>query len=856
MRDFDTALPIDETLGRLTAHLRERTAAVLVAPPGAGKTTRVPLVLIDEPWAAAGKILVLEPRRLAARAAAARMAATLGERVGETVGLRVRFGSKVSRKTRVEVVTEGIFTRLILDDPELDGVAAVLFDEFHERSLDADLGLALARDAQQGLREDLRLLVMSATLDGARVGKLLGDAPLIESEGRSFPVETRYAGRDPREPIERQVADAAVRALRAEAGSILAFLPGAGEIRRAERLLRERVDDPAVDIVPLYGALDRDVQDRAIAPSRGGTRKIVLATSIAETSITIEGVRIVIDSGLARVPRYEPDLGFTALETVRVSRAAADQRRGRAGRTEPGICIRLWDEAQTASLPAFAAPEILSADLSSFVLDLAQWGVTEPGALAFLDPPPKPALTEARALLRELGGLDADGRITPEGRALRDLPLPPRLARMVITAAARDEGERAGLLAALLSERGLGGDDIDLEHRLDGLRRDRSPRGQEARRMARGWVERVRHSAATKNIGAVAGDGDERADTAQSARSDVSVSGASARRAGDQSLGALLALAYPDRVARNRGGEGGSFLLANGRGAQLDLASPLAREPFLAVAELAGSAGRSRIVSAARITLAEIEEQFADAIKSSDTVVFDPASGNLRGRRRRLLGSLTLSEGPFAVAPGEEATRALVAGVVQSGIGKLPWTPAIRQWRDRVTFLRKAGGAPWPDLSDAALAETAEAWLAPMLSGKTALSQLSAGEFASGLETLVDWSLRRRVDAEAPTHFEAPTGSRIAIDYDHPEGPKIAVRVQELFGLARHPSIAGGRVPLVVELLSPAHRLVQVTRDLPGFWRGSYAAVRTEMRGRYPRHPWPDDPLEAPPTRRAKPRGT
>jgi ATP-dependent helicase HrpB len=525
------------------------------------------------------------------------------------------------------------------------------------------------------------------------------------------------------------------------------------------------------------------------------------------------------------VPRYEPDLGFTALETVRVSRAAADQRRGRAGRTEPGICIRLWDEAQTASLPAFATPEIRSADLSSFVLDLAQWGVTDPSTLAFLDPPPKPALTEARALLRELGGLDADGRITPEGRALRDLPLPPRLARMVIAAAAQGEGERAALLAALLSERGLGGNDIDLEHRLDGLRRDRSQRGQAARQMAKGWAEKARSATA-------------------------------AEPGSDRSLGALLALAYPDRVAKNRGGEGGAFLLANGRGAQIDLASPLAREPFLAVAELAGSAGRSRIVSAARITLADIEEQFADTIQASDTVVFDAASGNLRGRRRRLLGSLTLSEGPFAVAPGEQATHALVAGVVQSGIGKLPWTPSIRQWRERAMFLRKAEGAPWPDLSDAALAETAETWLAPMLADKTALSQLSGGEFASGLESLLDWSLRRRVDAEAPTHFEAPTGSRIAIDYDHAEGPKIAVRVQELFGLARHPVIAGGRVPLVVELLSPAHRPVQVTRDLPGFWRGSYAAVRTEMRGRYPRHPWPDNPLEAPPTRRAKPRGT
>src|SRR6266446_2009605 len=489
MRARDEPLPIDPALPELTAALRAQSAAVLVAPPGAGKTTRVPLVLAAEPWAAGQKLIVLEPRRLAARAAAARMAATLGEPVGASVGYRVRFGSKVSAATRVEVVTEGVFTRLILDDPSLAGVAAVLFDEFHERSLDGDLGLALAHDVQQGLRADLKLLVMSATLDGARVGKLLGDAPLIESAGRAFPVETRYLGRDARAPIEPQVAGAVGRALRADAGSLLVFLPGAAEIRRSEALLRERVGDPAIDIVPLHGALDADVQDRAIAPAPPGRRKVVLATSIAETSLTIEGVRVVIDCGLARVPRYEPDVGLTRLETVRVSRASADQRRGRAGRTEPGVCYRLWDEPQTAALEPANRPEILAADLSGLVLDLAHWGVADPAQLAFLDPPPPAALAQAKALLGELNAIDRAGRITEEGRRLRELPLPPRLARMVVDAAAVDAAELAAEIAVVLTERGLGGNDVDLGHRLDALRRDRSKRANDARAMARRWAE-------------------------------------------------------------------------------------------------------------------------------------------------------------------------------------------------------------------------------------------------------------------------------------------------------------------------------------------------------------------------------
>ena len=852
------ALPVDEALPRLTAALGAHRAAVLVAPPGAGKTTRVPLVLAAEPWAAGRKILVLEPRRLAARAAAERMAATFGEKVGETVGLRVRFGSKVSRATRIEIVTEGVFTRLILDDPELAGVAAVLFDEFHERSLDADLGLALARDVQQGLREDLRLLVMSATLDAARVARLLGDAPVIASEGRAFPVETRYAGRNPRLAIEQQVADATARALRAESGSALVFLPGAAEIRRTETLLRERVD-AATDIVPLYGALDRDTQDRAIAPSPPGQRKVVLATSIAETSITIDGVRIVIDCGLARVPRYEPATALTRLETVRVSRAAADQRRGRAGRTRPGVCIRLWDEPQTASLEPFARPEILSTDLSSFVLDLAAWGVADPATLAFLDPPPPAALNEAQALLRELGALDDSGRITDEGRRLRALPLPPRFARMLVDAAAEGAAQLAAEIAAVVSERGLGGDDVDLTHRVAALRRDRSARGQEARRMAARWAELADRGDEPKAMAKHGrGEGydkrtipDDLPLSRHAARVDLPLNGGG----NEPSAGTLLALAYPDRIAKNRGDGDGGFVLANGRGARVDPASPLSREPYLAIAELSGTAQRARILLAAPIGAEEIATRFAERVQARDETTFDAASAGLRARRTRRLDALVLSDAPLTVTPSPETAAMLARGVAQLGLDRLPWSKALTQWRERVTFLRRAEGEEWPDLSDAVLAASADAWLAPSLAEKTALAQLGGDELANALQALLPWPLRRRLEAEAPTHFDAPSGSRVPIDYGTDE-PKLAIRVQELFGLDRHPTIAGGRVPLVIELLSPAHRPVQVTRDLPGFWRGSYAAVRSELRGRYPKHPWPDDPLAAPATRRAKPRGT
>jgi ATP-dependent helicase HrpB len=822
-RAFDTPLPIDAVLDELSRTLVDRNTAVLVAPPGAGKTTRVPLALLDEPWTRGRKIIVLEPRRIAARASAERMAKTLGERAGETVGYRVRFGSKVSRATRIEVVTEGIFSRQILDDPELHGVAAVLFDEFHERSLDADLGLALARDAQTGLREDLRILVMSATLDGARIAALLGDAPVVASEGRAFPVETRYLGRKVDVPLERQMADAIATSLRADPGSVLAFLPGAAEIRRAENFLRERVHDASIEIVPLFGALDATVQDRAIAPAPKGTRKVVLATSIAETSLTIEGVRIVVDSGMARVPRYEPDIGLTRLETVRASRAAVDQRRGRAGRTEPGVCYRLWDEPQTGSLAAYTQPEILSADLSTLVLDLAQWGVADPSGLAFLDPPSAPALKEARNLLHELGALDPDGRITAEGKSLRALALPPRLARMIVDSNRLGSGEEATEVAAVLTERGLGGDSADLDARLDQFRRDRSQRASSARDLARRWAQQVASAEKPKGEG-------------------------------DLSTGVMLAFAFPDRVARNRGN--GSFVLANGRGAAVEQTSSLTRAAYIAVGELTGTAASGRILLAAPITQDEIERHFADQVESAEEISFDRSAMALRARRKRTLHAVTLSEAPMALSPSAETAKIFADGLIAAGLDKLPWSKALKQWRDRVMFLRKAEGESWPDLSDAALSATSDDWLLPTLYDKTQLKDFSAGGLSDAVMNLLPWELRARLDREAPTHFEAPTGTMLAIDYEAEQGPTIAVRLQELFGLTTHPSIAKGAVPLVLELLSPAQRPVQVTRDLPGFWRGSYAAVRSDLRGRYPRHPWPEDPANALPTRRVKPRGT
>ncbi|HTG03893.1 MAG TPA: ATP-dependent helicase C-terminal domain-containing protein, partial [Bradyrhizobium sp.] len=618
------------------------------------------------------------------------------------------------------------------------------------------------------------------------------------------------------------------------------------------------------------------------------------------TSLTIEGVRIVVDSGVARVPRYEPDIGLTRLETVRASRAAVDQRRGRAGRTEPGVCYRLWDEPQTASLMAYTQPEILSADLSSLVLDLAQWGVSDPSALAFLDSPPAPALKEARSLLRELGALDGDGRITAEGKSLRALALPPRLARMIVDSHRLSAGEDAAEIAAVLTERGLGGDGVDLDARLDQFRRDRSPRASSARNLAQRWASQVAasesvtaRSADAGNVGAVgpsspsplAGEGrgggapstasigaTPTPDPSERVSSPVSSPQGGGEQRGSQpnkreqppqggeelSTGVMLALAFPDRVARNRGN--GSFVLANGRGAAVDQTSALARAPYIAVAELTGTAASGRILLAAPITLPDIELRFADQIETADEISFDRAAMALRARRKRTLHAITLSEAPLALSPSAETARVLADGLVGSGLDKLPWSKPLQQWRDRVMFLRKAerevSQSPWPDLSDDALAAQREAWLMPTFYDKTSLKEFSAGDLSDALMTLLPRELRARLEREAPTHFEAPTGTMLAIDYEAEQGPTIAVRLQELFGLNTHPSIAKGAVPLVLELLSPAHRPVQVTRDLPGFWRGSYAAVRSDLRGRYPRHPWPEDPASAMPTRRVKPRGT
>jgi ATP-dependent helicase HrpB len=822
---FSTPLPIDAVLDELRAVLSARASAVLVAPPGAGKTTRVPLALMDESWLEGRKILVLEPRRIAARTAAERMAQTLSEAVGQQIGLRTRMVSKSGPRTRIEVVTDGVFTRMILDDPGLCGIGAVLFDEFHERSLDADLGLALALDCQRGLRDDLRILPMSATLDDARVAELLGRAPVIASEGRAFPVETHYLGRDANARIEDQMACAVIRAFRAESGSILAFLPGQAEIRRVVQRLKEHISDPAIMLAPLHGAMDIKAQDHALEPAPEGLRKVVLATSIAETSITIEGVRVVIDSGLARVPRFEPDVGVTRLETVRVSRAAADQRRGRAGRTAPGVCYRLWDAPETQSLPRFAEPEIRSADLASLLLDCAEWGTADPRSLPWIDPPSAAAIEAAREELTELEALDVDGRITAIGRRLRSLPLPPRLARMVISAAELGHARQAVEIAAVIVERGLGGNDVDLAHRLETFHGDRSRRGTDMRKLAAGWTRMARA-----------------ARSAPGPRDDISIA-------------RLLALAFPERIGKARGALG-QFLLANGRGANLDTAHPLARSPFLVAAELSGSAASTRILLAAAADEADILAAAGKRIRQKDEIEFDRDAAAVRLRRVRRLDAIVLSSETSSVKPSEETARLLADGIAKLGLSRLPWSKVQLQFRDRVGFLRAAAEDEWPDLTEEALAKSTVEWLAPFLAGKTKLSEIGADDLGAALDALLPWNLKRRLEAEAPTHFQAPTGNRHAIDYARAGAPALHIRVQELFGLAQHPSIAHGKLPLTLHLLSPAQRPIQVTRDLPGFWRGSWAAVKAEMKGRYPRHPWPDDPAAATPTARAKPRGT
>lgn len=819
--DAQDALPIDAVLPKLKNALEASPNAVLIAAPGAGKTTRVPLALLDAPWRDDGKIVVLEPRRLAARTAARRMAQSLGETVGQTVGYRVRMESKVSPQTRIEVVTEGVFTRQVLNNPDLSGISAILFDEFHERSLDGDLGLALALDVQGALREDLRLIVMSATLDRKGTSRVLGNAPVIESEGRQFPIETRYLGRRPQQRIEQAMADAIVSAYRKETGSILAFLPGVAEIRRTENLIKTHLPDDAV-IAPLYGALEIRAQDLAINPPPKGKRKVVLATNIAETSLTIEGVRIVIDSGLSRVPRYEPATGLTRLETGRAAIANVDQRRGRAGRTEPGICLRLWDEAQTRALPDHEQPEILAADLTNFILDLAGWGVTDPGQLRFIDPPPAGALTEARILLVELGALDSEGRITTAGHALSKLPVHPRLAHMIIVAGRMGLATLAAEIAVLLSERGLGGTGTDLRSRLTLFRHDRGDRAKKARKLADQWLKRAGFSIANPDNHQV------------------------------EQAGPILALAYPDRLAQARG-TAGTYRLANGRGARLDDESPLLGCPFLATAEIQGSAAHGRILLAAPIAPREIEDLFHDRILEEEEIHFTD-EGTAKAETVRRLNRLVLSRIPLKNPRDEKVVEALVAHIRKRGISCLPMSRQTLQWRQRVDYMRKVSGTAWPDLSDVFLTETLSDWLAPYLSGKAALSDIKGDDVQFALEAQLPHDLRASLDSLAPSHFTTPTGSRIAIDYGAEAGPTLSVRVQELFGLSHHPSVANGQLPLILTLLSPAQRPIQVTNDLPRFWAGSWADVKAEMRGRYPKHPWPDDPVNAEATKRAKPR--
>ena len=832
-------LPIDAALPALRAALRAHASAVLQAPPGAGKTTHVPLVLLAEPWLDGARIVMLEPRRLAARAAARRMAQLLGEPVGETVGYRVRMDTRVSARTRVEVVTEGVLTRFLQSDAALEGTGLVIFDEFHERSLHADIGLALALQSQQLLRADLRLLVMSATLDGAAVARLLGDAPTVTSEGRAFPVETRWLGRRPDRKPEAAVAAAVREALAREPGDVLAFLPGGGEIRRAAALLEGGGLPPGTYVAPLYGDLPQDAQDRAIAPSAPGERKVVLATSIAETSLTIEGVTVVVDAGLARVPRFSPASGMTRLETVRVSRAGAEQRRGRAGRLAPGVCYRLWEEHEHHHLLPQATPEILEADLAGLALELADAGVSDPAALRWLDTPPAAAFAQARELLAQLGAIDpATGRITAHGRRMAALPIHPRLAHMMLGAVPLGLGALACDLAALVGERDLlrhdgGARDADVRPRVEALR-ERGGAGAPA--VDRDLLRHARASAAHyRRLLRLPPD-------ETTAAADV------------ERCGVALALAYPDRVAQRRPGTDGRYLLRNGRGARFAEPQPLAAAPYLVAAELDGQQRESRIFLAAPLDEAELLQLVGDQVEVRDEVAWDAEAGVVRALRQVRLGAIVLREGTLHDPDPDAVAAALLEGVAAAGVAGLPWPGRAQALRARVAFLARLDPGAWPDLSDARLAATLGEWLAPHLRGLRRRDDVRRVDLARVLEGMLTWEQRAALDEQAPTHLVVPTGSRIAVDYGDPEAPALAVRLQELFGLAETPRVGGGRVPVTLHLLSPAHRPVQVTRDLAGFWRSSYFDVRREMKGRYPKHHWPDDPLRAEPTRRAKPR--
>ena len=826
-------LPIEDVLPELKRTLGGARACVLEAPTGAGKTTLVPLALRDEPWLEGRKILMLEPRRVAARAAASRMADLIAEKVGDTVGYRVRLDARVGPKTRVEVLTEGLLTRRLQADPALEGVGLVIFDEFHERSLNADLALALTLEAQAALNENLKVLVMSATLDGARVARLLDDAPVLRSEGRLFPIETRYTPLLANARIEPAVANIVLRALNETDGGLLVFLPGEGEIRSVERLLAQE-DLRGAILYPLYGALPAEVQDRAIRPVPKGERKIVLATAIAETSLTIEDVRVVIDSGLQRLARYDPASGMTRLVTQRVSLASADQRRGRSGRVAPGVCYRLWEEAETRALTPFTSPEILTSDLAPFALDLAAWGERDASRLKLLDPPPPSTFAEAQELLRELDAIDAENRITPHGRAMLSFGAHPRLAHMMIRARELNLAPSAAALAAIIGERDIikatrEARDADMRLRLEafagdaeivrGISIDRGALSR-AREQARAWRRTLDLKETTVEPNAA---------------------------------GRLIALAYPERVAKRRGA--GSFRMASGRGAVLAETDPLAAQDYLAIASLDGAGANARIHQAAPITLADIEDLFAAHIETRQLTEWNTRERAVVAREEERLHALTLAERPLKRPDPAKVASAVLAGIRELGLRALPWSDDLQTFRARAAFVRKLEpDADWPDLGDDALTASLETWLQPFLGGVTRANDFTRIDVSSALHALFDWEMKKRLDALAPTHVTVPSGSHIPIDYST-DTPVLAVRLQEMFGLADTPAIGLGRVPLTLHLLSPARRPVQVTRDLKSFWKNGYPEVKRDLKGRYPKHHWPDDPWTAAPTARAKPRG-
>ena len=837
-------LPVVPVLDELGGALSDHKAAVLVAPPGAGKTTLVPLALLDADWRGDRKIIVLEPRRLAARSAARWMASLLGEDdVGGTVGYRVRMDTRVGPATRIEVVTEGVLTRMLLDDPALTGVGVVVFDEFHERSIHADLGLALALQSRELLRDDLRLLVMSATLDPAPVSGLLGGAPVVRSEGRSFPVETRFRERAVDGWIEPATVSTVLGALTSEEGDVLVFLPGTAEIRRTAGALRDAGLPADVDLYPLYGALPRQEQDRAIAPSPRGRRKVVLATSIAETSLTIEGVRVVVDSGRMRVPRFDAGSGMTRLATVTVTRDAADQRRGRAGRTAPGVCYRMWTEGDDRGLIPARRPEIEEADLAPLALDLAVWGA-RPGELQWMTDPPEAAMAQAQELLRELDALDEGGVVTPHGRELAGRGIHPRLAHMLVRA---EELGLAGVacdLAALLEDRDiLDGPgrppDADLRLRLDAMRRARAGARVSAvggQRVRLGPLQRALQE--SRHLGRSL-----QAEGQDGAPQDV------------EHAGILLAFAYPDRIARRREGGRERYLLRSGKGARLLESDPLGNSEWIVAADLDGQGRDARIFRAAPVDQDEIERRFAHQVRTLEQVAWNESSGRVEAFRRTSLGAIPLTEAPLANPPRTALAAALLDGVRTRGARSLPWTRDTERLRERIVFLHALDPARWPDRSDEGLLADLESWMGPFVSnldGPRRLDDLSRIDFQEALMTGIAWEDRSRMEALAPTHLEVPSGARVPIDYSDPEAPALEVRLQQVFGMTETPRLGGGRVPLTMKLLSPAHRPVQVTRDLESFWKDAYFEVRKDLRGRYPKHPWPEDPLTAEPTDRAK----